>query len=619
MSIAEDTVAQGATVPASVAMLRVLESWGVEHIYGYPGGSFNSTMAALDAEKDRIKFIQVRHEQVGALAASADAKLTGRVQVCFGSAGPGATNLLTGLYDAREDHAPVVALIGQVPTTNMNYDYFQEFAENPMFEDVAVYDRTVMTPESLPYVVDKAVREAYKHKGVAVVVIPNNFGYVQIPDTPYSSSSPTDRKPAPLPAATDEEVRTVVDMIKQAKRPIIHVGRGIQAGGEKLVELSRRLSIPLVLTGLAKGLVPDDYEANLGYANRAASKAADEAFATADLVIALGSNFPFANLIYRTHEFKFVQIDADAGRFGSHHFLDYGVWSDATTFVDKALALLDNGEVEETPATPFFRACVASNKNWREYLNKMMNRPSNPLEFEAVYKEINRVAEEDAIFSIDVGDNIINSFRYLNLTPKNKWTISALFASMGYGLPGALAAKLSFPDRQVFHSAGDGAYSMVMQDLITQKKYQLPVINVVTSNASLNFIKSEQDDLSIPQHSGIFLEDQDFAMIARGMGVEAVTVTSSDELPAAFDKAVEVTKAGRPFLIDAKITDKRGLPVEELEFHVEDGKFVETINPSYNANGTLHHPETVEEFFASYDGEELLPMTYYFEQEGVEA
>lgn len=619
MSIAEDTAVQGATVPASVAMLRVLESWGVEHIYGYPGGSFNSTMAALDAEKDRIKFIQVRHEQVGALAASADAKLTGRVQVCFGSAGPGATNLLTGLYDAREDHAPVVALIGQVPTTNMNYDYFQEFAENPMFEDVAVYDRTVMTPESLPYVVDKAVREAYKHKGVAVVVIPNNFGYVQIPDTPYSSSSPTDRKPAPLPAATDEEVRTVVDMIKQAKRPIIHVGRGIQAGGEKLVELSRRLSIPLVLTGLAKGLVPDDYEANLGYANRAASKAADEAFATADLVIALGSNFPFANLIYRTHEFKFVQIDADAGRFGSHHFLDYGVWSDATTFVDKALALLDSGEVEETPATPFFRACVASNKNWREYLNKMMNRPSNPLEFEAVYKEINRVAEEDAIFSIDVGDNIINSFRYLNLTPKNKWTISALFASMGYGLPGALAAKLSFPDRQVFHIAGDGAYSMVMQDLITQKKYQLPVINVITSNASLNFIKSEQDDLSIPQHSGIFLEDQDFAMIARGMGVEAVTVTSSDELPAAFDKAVEVTKAGRPFLIDAKITDKRGLPVEELEFHVEDGKFVETINPNYNANGTLHHPETVEEFFASYDGEELLPMTYYFEQEGVEA
>ncbi|WP_211204879.1 pyruvate oxidase [Alloscardovia criceti] len=612
--VAQSNVSTVPTVPASVAMLRVLESWGVKHIYGYPGGSFNSTMAALDAEKDNIQYIQVRHEQVAALAASADAKLTGRVQVCFGSAGPGATNLLTGLYDAREDHAPVVALIGQVPSTNMNYNYFQEFAENPMFEDVAIYDRTVMTPESLPYVVDKAVREAYKHKGVAVVVIPNDYGYVQIPDEPYSSSSPTDRKPAPLPQPTDEEVSTVIKMIKAAKRPIIHVGRGIQAGGEKLAELSKKLQIPLILTGLAKGLVPDDFEANLGYANRAASKAADEAFATADLVIALGSNFPFANLVYRTHKFKFIQIDADSGHFGSHHFLDYGVWSDATAFVEKALEMS-----EPSPSSPFYRAVVAANKNWREYLDKMTNRPSNPLEFEAVYKEINRVAEEDAVFSIDVGDNIINSFRYLHLTPKNKWTISALFASMGYGLPGSLAGALSFPERQIFNISGDGAFSMVMQDLITQKKYKLPVINVITSNAALNFIKSEQDDLPIPQHSGIFLEDQDFAMIAQGMGVESVTVRSSDELPAAFDKAIEVTQAGRPFLIDAKITDKRGLPVEELEFHVEDGKFVETINPKYNSNGTLKHPDSLEEFFASYDGEELLPMTYYFEQEGVEA
>lgn len=446
---------------------------------------YTATQAALLTRRWRlwaprkiVQYIQVRHEQVSALAASADAKLTGRVQVCFGSAGPGATNLLAGLYDAREDHAPVVALIGQVPTTNMNYNYFQEFAENPMFEDVAVYNRTVMAAESLPYVVDKAVREAYKHKGVAVVAIPNNFGYVQIPDKPYSSSSPTDRKPAPLPLPTDEEVKNVLDLIK----------------------------------------------------------AADEAFAAADLVIALGSNFPFANIVYRTHKFKFVQIDADSGQFGSHRFLDYGVWSDAAAFVEKALELSEPAE-----SLPSFRAVVAANKNWQEYMTKMTNRPSDPLEFETVYKEINRIAEEDALFSIDVGDNIINSFRYLHLTPKNKWTISALFASMGYGVPGSLAGALSFPERQIFNISGDGAFSMVMQDIITQKKYNLPVINIITSNASLNFIKPEQDNLPIPDHSGIFIEDQDFAMIARGMGVEAVTVTKSDDLPAAFDKAVEVT------------------------------------------------------------------------------
>ncbi len=168
---------------------EVLEAWGVKHIYGYPGGSFNSTMSALEQEKATIKYIQVRHEQVGALAASADAKLTGKVAVTFGSAGPGATNLLTGLYDAREDHAPVLALVGQVPHDKMNYNFFQEFDEGPMFADVAAYCRTVMTPESLPYVVDKAIREAYKNRGVAVVIIPNDFGYAQIPDVPYKSTS----------------------------------------------------------------------------------------------------------------------------------------------------------------------------------------------------------------------------------------------------------------------------------------------------------------------------------------------------------------------------------------------------------------------------------------------
>ena len=132
-------------------------------------------------------------------------------------------------------------------------------------------------------------------------------------------------------------------------------------------------------------------------------------------MIALGSNFPFANLVYLTHKFKFVQIDADSGQFGSHHFLDYGVWSDATAFVEKALELSEPAE-----SSPFFRAVVAANKNWQEYMTKMTNRPSDPLEFEAVYKEINRIAEEDALFSIDVGDNIINSFCYLHLTPKEQ-------------------------------------------------------------------------------------------------------------------------------------------------------------------------------------------------------
>lgn len=424
------------TTPASVAMLKVIEAWGVKHIFGYPGGSFNSTMSALEQEKERLQYIQVRHEQVGALAAAADAKLTGKIAVTFGSAGPGATNLLTGLYDAREDHAPVLALIGQVPHDKMNYNFFQEFDENPIFADVSCYCRTVMTPESLPYVVDKAIREAYKHRGVAVVIIPNDFGYVQIPDVPYKSSSPTDNKPQPEPAATDEEVDQVLAMVKAAKRPVIHVGRGIKNGGDQLIELSKKLQIPLIMTGLTKGLLSEDYEGNLGPVNRAGSKAANEIMDIADLVIALGTDFPFANNVYTRHDFKFIQVDHDEAQFGRHHYLDLGVWADATQFVNKMLE-----RSQPQPASAFFQAAVADQKNWQAYLKKLATRRTNPLEFEPVYNELNRIANDRTVVSLDVGDNTINLLRYMNVKPTNKWVVSALFASMGAGIPGPLPGR----------------------------------------------------------------------------------------------------------------------------------------------------------------------------------
>ncbi|MCO0831504.1 pyruvate oxidase [Fructobacillus sp. W13] len=599
------------TVSASVAMLQVLESWGVDHLYGYPGGSFNSTMAALADEKDRLKYVQIRHEQVGAMAASADAKLTGKIGVAFGSAGPGATNLLTGLYDAREDHAPVLALVGQTGTAVMNKHFFQEFNEDPIFEDVSVYCRTVMTAKSLPQVVDQAIREAYKNRGVAVVIIPNNLGYEQIPERKYSSHSSSDDKVAPKVEPSEHEIQEFLRMVKDAKRPVIHVGRGIQDGGDALIELSKKLQIPLVMTGLAKGYVDESYEGNLGMSNRAAHKAADEIMASADLVIALGTDFPFADLVYQTHDFKFIQVDNDRVELGRHHELDLGIWADATAFVEAALK-----ESEPVQQRPFMQAAIADNKNWQSYMKKQEDNTKTPIRAESIYKQINRIAEDDAIFSIDVGDNIINAFRHLHVSKKQKMVISALFASMGTGLPGALAAKMSYPDRQAIQVAGDGAFSMIMQDLVTERKYGLPIINVITSNATLNFIKSEQDDVSM-YHSGIHLADQNFAKIADGMGVEGVEVRDPQDLPAAFDRAVKVTKEGRPFLIDVKISDERSLPVEELQLKEVDGHFEESINPTYNSNLELKHPKNVREFLDSYDGQELKTLPEFFEEYGV--
>lgn len=184
---------------------------------------------------------------------------------------------------------------------------------------------------------------------------------------------------------------------------------------------------------------------------------------------------------------------------------------------------------------------------------------------------------------------------------------------MGYGLPASIAGQFAFPNRQVFNIAGDGAFSMVMQDLTTQVKYQLPIINIITSNNSLNFIKSEQEDL-VMNFSGVDLYEVDFAKVAEGMGVEGITVKTLEELPAAFDRALEVSKSGKPVLINAKITDKRGIPVEELELDIVDGDFVEKISTGYQET---HGQMSPEEFFAAYDGQELRPITAYFKEYGV--
>ncbi|POG97720.1 pyruvate oxidase [Fructilactobacillus lindneri] len=593
-------------VPAAVAMLKVIEAYGVKDIYGYPGGSINSTLKALDIEKEKINYIQIRHEQVGALAAAAHTKLTGKIGVAFGSAGPGAVNLLNGLYDAKEDHVPVLALVGQVGHDNMNYNYFQEMPEVPMFEDVAVYDRLVMTPESLPHVIDRAIHEAYAKKGVAVVVIPNDFGFDLIPDVRYDSASQTYNKPAPEPQATDAEVDEFLQLVKDAKRPVIHVCRGIKNGGDKLIELSKKLQIPLVMDGLAKGYVNEDYEGNLGTANRAASKAADEILDVSDLVIAIGGDFPFANSFYATHDFKYIQIDNQTIELGRHHVPELAIWSDATQFVEKAL-----DRSETVAPSGFFKAAAADMQNWKQYIKKMLASDDESLTPAQVYNQINRVSNPDTIYSVDVGDNIINTFRYLNIRPTNQWVISALFATMGSGVPGAIAAKLDNPKKQVFNIAGDGALSMVMQDLVTMTKYHLPIINIVTQNGDLSFIKGEQEDLPM-QFYGLDLQQQDFAMIAKGMGLDAIRVTDYRELPAAFDKAVQAANAGTPFLIDIVINDKRGLPVEDLDVKIVDGKLEESVSHKYKDDKPAGKTYSLQEFFDYYGGQDLLPLAHYF-------
>ena len=540
-----------AKIKASTSMVEILESWGVKNIYGIPGGSFNSTMYALFKEQKSINYIQVRHEEVGAIAASAYAKLSGEIGVCFGTAGPGATHLFNGLYDAQMDHAPVLALVGQVASNKMNYNAFQELNENPMFVDVSVYNRTVMTPESLPHMVNEAIKHAYQYKGVAVITIPVDLGDIEIEDN-YTSTASLHKKGVVI--ADEKGIKEAVSLIEKSTRPILYVGRGVEGGWSEINQFCEYFSMPVASSALAKGIIPDSYVNYVGQAGRVATKPGVEALALTDLIIFVGSDFPFAEHFFN-QEAQFIQINTDLTTFGRRHKVDVAIYGDGK---DALLKMIKWGKSRSEDL--WLKVNQENKTNWRNWIRSFYDNQDSPLRPEPVFKEINRIAEDDAIFITDVGNVTINSVRHLDLNGKQKFTASGWFATMGYGVPGGIGAQLSYPDRQVFTLSGDGGFAMVMQDIITQVKYNLPIINIVFSNNSFGFIEAEQED-DAENKFGVFLQEADFGKASEAMGALGFTVYDPKDLPTVFNAAKASKK---PVVIDIKLHSLRPLPVEQL-------------------------------------------------------
>lgn len=574
------------TINAGVAMVKVLESWGVDHIYGIPGGSFNSIMDALYHEKEKIKYIQVRHEEVGALAAAADAKLTGKVGAVFGSAGPGATHLINGLYDAQMDHVPLVALLGQVASAAMNYNSFQELNENPIFADVSVYNRTVMTPQSLPHVVDEAIKAAYEHKGVAIVTIPVDLGFAEIEEQDFTTAA-THKTGYILP--DEKDLLAALPYIEKAKKPVLYVGQGTRNGFEQIKHFSEHFSVPVVASVLAKGIVPDSYKNFLGFAGRVATKPANEALAEADLILFVGSDFPFGRAFFNP-DAAFIQVDIDASKFGRRHAVSLSILGDANTTLERLAEL-----GQPRPEDRWYLANQKNKANWGNWLKSFEDREEQPIRPEAVYKEINRIAKDDAIFVTDVGNTTIHSIRLLDMNGNQKHTTSGWFATMGNGVPGGIAAQLSFPEKQVFTLSGDGGFAMVMQDIITQVKYQLPIINVVFSNDSFGFIEAEQEDTE-QKKFGVFLEDADFGKASEALGADSFTITDYHQLRPAFDAA---QKSTRPVVIDVEIENKRPLPVEDL--HLDPRKYSTDEINAFKEKYEVHDMPVLNELYKKRD------------------
>ena len=582
-------------ITASAAMLNVLKTWGVDTIYGIPSGTLSSLMDALAEDKD-IRFLQVRHEETGALAAVMQAKFGGSIGVAVGSGGPGATHLINGVYDAAMDNTPFLAILGSRPVNELNMDAFQELNQNPMYNGIAVYNKRVAYAEQLPKVIDEACRAAVSKKGPAVVEIPVNFGFQEIDENSYYGSGSYERSFI-APALNEVEIDKAVEILNNAERPVIYAGYGGVKAGEVITELSRKIKAPIITTGKNFEAFEWNYEGLTGSAYRVGWKPANEVVFEADTVLFLGSNFPFAEVYeaFKNTE-KFIQVDIDPYKLGKRHALDASILGDAG---QAAKAILD--KVNPVESTPWWRANVKNNQNWRDYMNKLEGKTEGELQLYQVYNAINKHADQDAIYSIDVGDTTQTSTRHLHMTPKNMWRTSPLFATMGIAIPGGIAAKKDNPDRQVWNIMGDGAFNMVYPDVITNVQYNLPVINVVFTNDEYAFIKNKYEDTN--KHLfGVDFTNADYAKIAEAQGAVGFTVNRIEDIDAVVAEAVKLNKEGKTVVIDARITPHRPLPVEVLE-----------LDPK------LHSEEAIKAFKEKYEAEELVPFRLFLEEEGLQS
>jgi pyruvate oxidase len=534
------TTFEGAATTVADVMVAELEAWGVTLYFGMPGAS---ALPLVDAvrKNPNARYIVVRHEQTAAFAASAYNKLTGKIAVCLTIAGPGATNLATGLYDAKEDHASVLALSGQVKTQYAGPGGIQEIDQDAFFRPITVFNNTVADPTTAVKLLTRALRYAIVARGVAQLSFPNDVQREPL-DSAYCERETC--LPEVGVAPTEEAVAAAAEAIDGAARPVILAGFGAMRAAGAVLDLAKTIQAPIVTTFRAKGILPDDNEWVAGLHGQLGTPHALTLVLKSDLVIACGASF--SDLTGIPGSKRAVHIDIDPLQLGKHP-LAVGVWGDC------AVALPRIRERVRSRDDPGTRQWLAEKKQeWRGRLDREADPEAVPIRPPYIMKVLSETLPEDAVISLDVGENQWWFGRNFRMK-RQRFAMSGYLGTMGFGLPGAIAAKLACPDAKVVCITGDGGFAMVMADFTTAVKYDLPITVIVLNNHDLAMIREEQREAGYPPF-GTDLSNPDFAAFAEACGGAGIRVTRPEELAGAVKTAVEMNK---PVVIDIETDPKR--------------------------------------------------------------
>ncbi|OSJ17362.1 thiamine pyrophosphate-requiring protein [Bradyrhizobium canariense] len=531
-----------------------LSEWGLSRVYGYPGDGVGGLDVALERAKDKIEYVQVRHEEMAAFMASAHAKFTGQVGLCCATSGPGAIHLLNGLYDAKMDHVPVVALVGQQARSAIGASYQQEVDLQVLFQDVAEYVAQASVPEQVRHLIDRAVRIADNKRAVTCVILPKDVQELDYQDPPLAHGATHTgigyAEPAKQPQ--DDRVRAAAEILNNGSKVAMLVGAGALDATDEVIAVAERLQAGVAKALLGKAVLPDDLPFVTGSIGLLGTKPSWDLMKNCDTFLMVGSAFPYSEFLPKPGSARGVQIDIDGARLSLRYPMEINIVGDSSTALQALLPHLQQKQQNSS----WRRGIEEGVQEWWQTLEERAMDAAEPLNPQRVFWELSPRLPENAIITADSG-SVANWYaRDLKMRRGMKASLSGGLASLGAGTPYALAGKMAYPDRTVIACMGDGAMQMNgLNVLITISKYWQTwsnphLIVLVLNNRDLNQVTWEE---RIQLGAGKTLSTQSipdfpYHRYAELIGLKGIFVDDPERLGAAWDEALT---ADRPVVLEA--------------------------------------------------------------------
>ena len=504
---------------ASEVLVESLLDWGVDTIFGLPGDGINGFVDALRTHCNRIRYIHVRHEETAAMAAAGYAKFSGKLGVCFATSGPGAIHLMNGLYDAKIDQAPVLAITGMTYHDLIGTSYLQDINQDYVFQDVAIYNQRLMGPAHAKNIVDAACRAALSNRAVAHLALPIDYQVADMKEQKrfHRNVKGHTSEAFTVPRRIPERVQLerAARLLQGKSKIAILVGAGARGAREEVLQVAQRLSAPVVKALLGKDVIPDDSPYTTGGTGVVGTRASSQVFENCDALLIIGSSFPYIEFLPKPGQAAGVQIDDKPERIGLRYPVELGLVGDAQATLRELLMYLPRNEDQS-----FLKQAQAAMQEWWDLMEERGTRTDKPMHPQVVTWNLSQLLNEDAIICGDSG-TVTTHVARMKLRGHQKFSFSGTLCSMAAGLPYSIGAQVAYPGRQVVVFTGDGSMSMAMGDLVTLAQHRLPVKIIVLKNNTLGLIKWEQMIyLGNPEY-GVDLVPIDFAKVAEACGLRA--------------------------------------------------------------------------------------------------